>query len=84
MFSDENSIKSGDPTIAICNECQLIQECTYKVRDVALSDGSCIVKNILVGTCNKCNSVVLLPHQEVDKVYNKIKETCIERSTHKD
>ena len=84
MFSDESPIKSGDATIAICNECQLIQECTYKIRDVALSDGSYIVKNILVGTCNKCNRVVSLPHQEVDKVHNKIKEVHSERSTHKD
>lgn len=48
---------------AICSFCNKIVSVTYMVRDVSFSDGSGIAKNLLVGVCDCCDKVVLLPSQ---------------------
>ena len=56
-------IKVGDTQKAACNNCKSFQNVTFKLRDVPFSDGSGIVKNVLVGVCDSCDSVAVLPHQ---------------------
>jgi len=65
-------LKVGDTTKVACNSCQSFQNTTFKLRDTPFSDGSGVVKNVLVGVCNKCDSVVVLPHQSTPAVKNKI------------
>jgi len=60
--------KVGDSQRAICERCGSIQPATFKLRDVPLSDGSGVVKKVLVGVCDQCNQVCLLPHQSVPAV----------------
>ena len=55
--------KAGDSQKAICEYCRSLQNATFKLRDVPFSDGSGLVKNVLVGVCDKCDQVILLPHQ---------------------
>jgi len=65
-------LKVGDTTKVACNSCQSFQSTTFKLRDTPFSDGSGVVKNVLVGVCNNCDSVVVLPHQSTPAVKNKI------------
>lgn len=60
--------KVGDSKKAICEHCGSIQPTTFKLRDVPLSDGSDVVKKVLVGVCDQCDQVCLLPHQSTPSV----------------
>lgn len=60
--------KVGDSKKAICEHCGSIQAATFKLRDVSLSDGSGVVKKVLVGVCDQCDQVCLLPHQSAPAV----------------
>ncbi len=56
-------LKVGDSQKAACEKCQSFVNTTFKLRDVTLSKNSGKVKNTLVGVCDKCDSVILIPHQ---------------------
>ncbi len=65
-------IKEGDQEIEACHKCAKFVSATYKLRDVPFDDGTGIVKNVLVGVCNICDEVCVLPHQStlaVQKAY---------------
>jgi hypothetical protein len=61
-------VKSEDKSTAACQTCKKLVDATYRLRDVPLSDGSDIVKDVLVGVCDICDDVCVLPHQSVPKV----------------
>jgi len=61
-------VKSQDKSTAACQTCQEFVDVTFQLRDVPLSDGSDIVQDVLVGVCDICNDVCVLPHQSVPKV----------------
>ena len=65
-------IKVGDKQKASCNECKSFQNVTFQLRDVPFSDGSGIVKNVLVGICDSCDSVAVLPHQSTPLVKHQL------------
>lgn len=67
------TVKAGDKSKAICHECECVVETTFMIRDVALSDNSAIVENVLVAVCNNCDTVVALPHQSSKHVNKTIK-----------
>lgn len=58
----------GDTQKAICHSCKGIQDAIFGLRDVPLSDGGGLVKNVLVGICPICDDVILLPHQSTPLV----------------
>lgn len=60
--------KVDDAVKAICNECKSVQNATFKLRNVPFDDDSGIVKNVLVGVCDSCDSVIVLPQQSVPAV----------------
>ncbi len=55
--------KVGDSQQAICEACGTLENATFALRDVPFSDGEGLVKNVLVGVCDRCDGVVVLPHQ---------------------
>ncbi len=61
-------VKSEDKSTAACQSCKKFVDVTYRLRDVPLRDGSDIVKDVLVGVCDICDDVCVLPHQSVPKV----------------
>ena len=63
-----NIVKSEDKSTAACQACKTFVDVTYRLRNVPLSDGSDIVKDVLVGVCDVCDGVCVLPHQSVPKV----------------
>ncbi len=65
-------IKVGDTKKAACNSCKSFEKITFKLRDTPFSDGSGIVKNVLVGVCNRCDSVAVLPHQSTPAVKRQL------------
>lgn len=62
----------GDSQKAICENCRSLENATFKLRDVPFSDGSGLVKNVLVGVCDKCGQVSILPHQSTPVVKKQL------------
>ena len=60
--------KVGESQKAACEKCQSFENATFELRDVPFSDGTGIVKKVLVGVCDKCDSVNVLPHQSTPAV----------------
>ncbi len=65
--------KVGDKQIAICEGCQSLQNATFSLRNVPFSDGRGFAKNILVGTCDKCGCVSVIPQQSVPAIEKQLK-----------
>ena len=58
-----NILKEGDTKKVICSACHSIQSATFMLRDVPFDDDSGIVKDVLAGVCDNCDTVVVIPHQ---------------------
>jgi hypothetical protein len=71
--------KIGDVQKAACEKCKAFVDATFMLRDVPLSDGSCIVANVLVGVCNQCGSVTVLPQQESELVKSAIAKARLKK-----
>ncbi|KXJ51534.1 MAG: hypothetical protein AXW17_01525 [Colwellia sp. Phe_37] len=71
------TVNSGDKSKAICHKCECVVETTFMKRDVALSDISAMVENLIVAVCNNCDAVVALPHQSSNHVNKTIKASAI-------
>ncbi len=65
-------LKVGDTQKAACNNCKFFKNVTFKLRDVPFSDGTGIVKNVLVGICDTCNTIAVLPHQSTPLVKKQL------------
>jgi hypothetical protein len=61
-------ISEGDKSKAICSHCKKMVSTTFAYRDVPFSDGSGVVKNILVGVCDHCDLVVSIPAQSTPAI----------------
>jgi len=61
-------LKVGDQEKASCNKCKSFVTVTYQLRDVPFSDGSGMVNQVLVGACDHCDQVSVLPHQSTPAV----------------
>ena len=67
-------LKVGDTKKAACNTCESFQDVTFQLRDTPFNDGSGIVKNVLVGVCDVCDSVAVLPHQSTPAVKKQLEK----------
>lgn len=67
-------LKVGDIGKAACDKCEAFVNTTYKLKNVPFSDNSGIVKNVLVGVCDCCDSVVALPHQSTPAVKKQLEK----------
>lgn len=70
----------GDHGQALCEPCQQLVATTYVRRDVPFSDGHGEAKDILVGVCQVCDTVVAIPAQSTPaiKESRKLPQTSIE------
>jgi hypothetical protein len=64
--------KVGDRGRGMCDKCNAFVDTTYSLKDVPFSDGSGIVKNILVGICNHCDSIVSMPYQSTPVIKTQL------------
>jgi hypothetical protein len=67
-----NIVKADDKSKAVCEACKQLVDVTFKLRDVPLSDGTGVVNGVLVGVCDVCDKVCVLPHQSVPMVAKTI------------
>jgi len=58
----------GDTGKALCEHCQAVVSMHYARRDVPFSDGQGAAKDILVGVCNQCDTVVAIPAQSTPAI----------------
>ncbi|MBE9485966.1 MAG: hypothetical protein IMY82_02205 [Chloroflexi bacterium] len=63
-----NILKVGDQEKAACEKCAAFVTVIYQLRDVPFSDGSGLVKQVLVGVCEQCDQVCVLPQQSTPAV----------------
>lgn len=66
--------KEGDTQKVACQSCQRFETATFMLRDVPLSDGSGVVKRVLVGVCNVCDSVSVIPHQSTPVIKTQLEK----------
>jgi hypothetical protein len=64
--------KEGETSKAICSNCEQVRTTTFRERDVPLSSGNGIVRDVLVAVCDHCDRVVSLPQQSVPRVSDTI------------
>ena len=67
-------LKVGDTKKAACNICESFRGVTFQLRDTPFNDGSGVVKNVLVGVCDTCDSVVVLPHQSTPAIKKQLEK----------
>ncbi|WP_323666460.1 hypothetical protein [Pectobacterium punjabense] len=60
--------KVGDTQSIICNTCQSLETATFQLKDVPFSDNSGVVRQVLVGVCNRCGNVATIPHQSTPMI----------------
>jgi hypothetical protein len=65
-------LKEGETKKVACNTCGSFQDATFQLRNVPFSDGSGLVKNVLVGVCDACDSVAVVPHQSTPVIKKQI------------
>jgi hypothetical protein len=65
-------LKEGDTKKVACETCSSFQNATFQLRDVPFSDGSGLVKSVLVGVCDSCDSVVVVPHQSTPAIQKQL------------
>lgn len=64
--------KLGEKSRMLCPVCRQLRTTTFRERDVPLSSGEGIVRDVLVGVCDHCDEVVSLPLQSVPRVKETI------------
>jgi len=60
--------KEGDKKEMFCKQCEAFSQGTFRTRDVPVTDHKTLVKNILVGVCDDCNTVILIPSQSLPAI----------------
>lgn len=58
----------GDTGQALCEHCQALVGMHYARRDVPFSDGQGVARDILVGVCDGCETVVAIPPQSTPAI----------------
>lgn len=61
-------LKVGDKSKAMCEDCCSLVNTTFQLRNIPFSDGRGLVKNVLAGVCDQCESVVSVPHQSTPAI----------------
>jgi hypothetical protein len=65
-------LREGDTKKVACETCGSFQNATFKLRDVPFNDGSGIVKSVLAGVCDACDSVAVIPHQSTPAIKKQL------------
>jgi hypothetical protein len=63
-----NILKVGDRERAACSNCQAFVSVIYQLRDVPFDDGSGLASQVLVGVCEQCYQVCVLPQQSTPAI----------------
>lgn len=58
----------GDHGTALCEHCQQVVATTYVRRNVPFSDGEGEAKDILVGVCDVCDTILAIPAQSTPAI----------------
>jgi hypothetical protein len=65
--------KLGDKSRAICPFCEGMRRTSFAERDIPLSSGRGLVRDVLVAVCDTCDRVVAIPQQSVPRVKETIR-----------
>ena len=65
-------VKVGDTRNVACNHCESFQNVTFVLNDVSFSSDSDVVKSILVGVCDVCDTIAVISHQSSKSIQLEI------------
>lgn len=77
-FAPIELLREGHTEVGICQKCRRSRELRYQYRTLLLSKSKLQVKDVLVGVCTACDTIVLIPHQSTPKL-KEIRESAITR-----
>lgn len=63
--------KPGDIKSTLCYRDGRVSA-SFQYRDVPVSNSHCVVKNILVGVCDTCQDVIIIPAQSTPVIKQAI------------
>jgi len=66
------TIKEGHLSQAICHTCKKMSVVKFVKRDIPLSDNSQIIRGILAGVCQDCDSAIVIPMQSSLSIQEQI------------
>lgn len=69
--------RDGDVSRAFCSHCAKVVKTVFARRDVPFNDAKGSAKNILVGVCNVCDSVVSIPAQSTPAIAEARKREAV-------
>lgn len=67
-----NFYNIGDRSRALCEACDRLVETVFDLQDIPLSDGSKVVKGVLVSSCVECGRHCGLPQQSLSLVQEAV------------
>jgi hypothetical protein len=67
--------KLGEKSRAICPFCKQLRTTTFREREVPLSSGKGVVKDLLLAVCDTCDHVVSIPQQSVPRVKEAVRSS---------
>lgn len=73
-----NILKEGDKKKVACECCGSFQDATFRLKDVPFSDGSGVAKKVLVGVCDNCDSVAVIPQQSTPAIKKQLQGHKVE------
>jgi hypothetical protein len=65
--------KVGDKSKALCPFCKQLCTTTFEERDVPLSSGKGLVRDVLVAVCDTCDRVVAIPQQSAPRIKETVR-----------
>lgn len=68
------TVKVGDKSKAICEDCKAIVTTTFKIVNLPPSESLNAVKNVLAGVCDNCGRTVSIPHQSASTINKQLKK----------
>lgn len=81
---EEVQAVEGGCSKALCEYCDSIVATRFSRRDITFSDGSGLVKDLLVGVCAECDSTVSIPAVSLPAILDAVGKRVYERELYLD
>ena len=59
--------KEGEKSKGVCEKCSGVVDTTFVRRDYIFEGKT--IKNVLQSVCDKCDTTIAIPHQEMKRVF---------------
>lgn len=60
--------KVGEKSVSICETCKKRVKTTFQVRDLPMTEPVMVIKDLLVGVCDECDTIVSIPYSSTPQI----------------